>query len=69
MQREDALRALAALVRRDHAAAAFAVGWLARDVSTEVLSDLVEALQEAQGLLTAPGHYEAYRERWGVVPG
>lgn len=68
MQRSDVLRELAAIVRRDHHSAAFAVGWLAKDCSTEALEDLLTAIREEWPPTTRPGHLAVYEERWGVVP-
>ena len=67
MQRNDVLREIAALVRGNHWAGCFAVGYLARDASTEVLEDLAAALRESPGPRDTPDHLKAYEERWGPL--
>lgn len=69
MDRTDVIREIAALVRRDHWAAAFAVGYLTHEVPTEVLSDLLEGLRDRPGPRDLPNHLELYKERWGLVGG
>ena len=68
MQREDVIRELASLVRTDHWAAAFVVGWLIRDASSEDLSELLAALREQIPRIHHVGHLAAYDERWAPYP-
>jgi len=64
VDRNDTLRAISSLVRRDQWAAVFTVGYLAADASTETLSALLTALREAPGPTDRPDHLAAYGERW-----
>lgn len=68
MVREDVIRELASLVRSDHWAAAFAVGWCVRDTSSEALEELVSALRGRPDQDTRRNHWTAYRERWEPRP-
>lgn len=68
MQRNDVLRELASRARHDPWVALFALGYLACETSTEVLSDLLEACQEKAAGDGRGDHLEAYRERWGRLP-
>lgn len=69
MDRSEKLIQIAAVCRRDHRASLALVGWWAAAAPESEL-DAVLALME--GLEDAPAsgsHYEAYRERWGRIPG
>jgi hypothetical protein len=67
--RNDKLRRLASLCRTEQTAALFVVGWFCAAASEEALDDLLAAVEELREVTGPTGHLEAYRERWGRVPG
>jgi len=67
--RNDKLRRLASLCRSDPTAALFVIGWYCAAASEEALDDLLAAVEELREYTGAPTHLEAYRERWGRLPG
>ena len=69
MQKSDVIREIASVARQDHGAALFLLGWLVQNTSQEDLDDLLVAARGAKDAFLSPGHYEAYRERWGRIPG
>lgn len=68
MTRSDTLRAISRLVRGDHSAAIFALGYLTIEEETEVLERLLENLTEFDLQTQQPNHWAAYNERWGRTP-
>jgi hypothetical protein len=70
MQRIDTLRAISAICRGSHASALLALGWLVLDQPTEVLEDLLTALQETGQHQELLDHLERHgalqRERYGT---
>jgi hypothetical protein len=68
MDRSNTLSKISALCRQDHWRAMFAIAWVTQQLQLDDLQGLLEALEEHAATLDKPGHYEAYRERWGRVP-
>lgn len=70
MDKNDALRELAAIARRSEGAALWALGWMAQGLSAEQLQECLEGAREAASTWPGrrAGHLEAYRERWGRLP-
>lgn len=69
MNRSDTLAAISAQVRRDPAAALWAVGYMLVEADTKVLEDLLEGLVELRQQQLGRGHFAAFYERWGGLPG
>lgn len=67
--RNDKLRELASKCRRSHTAALIVVGHYAATASEPELVALLGAVDDAVAAWTPEAHLEAYRERWGRLPG
>jgi len=67
--RNDKLRALASKCRASHAAALVVVGHYAAAASDSELDALLGAVDDVVEAWTPASHLEAYRERWGRLPG
>ena len=68
MSQVEKLAELAAIVRRDHGAALFVVGWYCAGESEEALEGLLAAVRELPEGGVWGDHLALYRERWGRVP-
>jgi hypothetical protein len=68
MDREAVIRELAACCRRDTWVCIWVVSYLTGSASPEALRDALRGAQEILATSRQPGHYEAYRERWGQIP-
>lgn len=66
--REDVLRELAIICRRDLYAALWTIAYLATDASQEALEGALEGAREWAGAGLPENHLRLYQERWGVVP-
>jgi len=69
MNRTDVLRRISSLIRQDHSAAMWALGYISLDLSTDVLEDLLKGLEEFSGPSPSTRALDAYKERWGRLPG
>lgn len=69
--REDNLRQLAILCRRNHSTALWVVAYLTSDVPSDVISNvLIGALEMDSADWEKPmNHIQAFTERFGVPPG
>lgn len=68
MDRTTCIRELAAVARRSHAATLAGLGWLALDLPTEQLEELLVVMSETARAWTPDSHLTAYEERWGRQP-
>lgn len=69
MNRTDKLVEIAAQCRVDHGAALAIVGWFCAAAPESELDALLKLIEGLRQTSTGRSHYEAYRERWGRVPG
>lgn len=67
--KNEVLQELAYVVRSSSGAALWVCGYLAQPLTVSELQEALEGAREAAEVWGPTSHLEAYRERWGRLPG